>query len=138
MVVLQKAENQIYTDIVRNLKQNFRPETQPSLTQEERKVRIRTNRHYKSEITEDHWKDKYNRHVKQRARGFYTPAHVPYASVGDVCLDVRDLVVNTVGFDQGSEKVKCTVYYYISSRSASDFVSLLRKYHTVVVVFFSR
>lgn len=107
MVVLQKSENQVYADIVRSLKQNFRgSETQPSLPQGERKVRIRTNRHYKSELTANHWKEKYNRHVNQSFRGFYTPAHVPYASVGEVCLDVRDLVVNTVGCDQSSEKVK--------------------------------
>lgn len=108
MVVLQKSENQIYTDIVRSLKQNFRPETQPpQQPQIERKVRIRTNRHYKSELTQDHWKDKYNRREKQTTSGFYTPAHVPYASVGDLCLDMRDLVVNTVGFGgQSSEKVK--------------------------------
>ena len=107
MVVLQKSENQVYTDIVRSLKQNFRSETQPpQQTQSERKVRIRTNCHYRSELTEDHWKEKYNRRVKQSVGGFYTPAHVPYASVGDLCLDVRDLVVKTVGFEQSqSEKV---------------------------------
>ena len=106
MVVLQKSENQVYTDIVRSLKQNFRAEIQaPSTAHGERKVRIRTNRYYKSQLTEDHWREKYNRHVKQSARGFYTPPYVPYASVGDVCLDVRDLVVKTVGGDQGAEKV---------------------------------
>lgn len=105
MVGLQKTENQIYADIVRSLKQNFRSEPQMSLTQSDRKVRIRTNRYYKSELTEGHWKDKYNRHVKQRLCGFYTPADLPYASVGDVCLDMRDLVLDTVGIDQSSEKV---------------------------------
>ncbi|PFX14268.1 hypothetical protein AWC38_SpisGene21589 [Stylophora pistillata] len=105
MVVPQKTENQFYADIVRSLRQNFRSEPQLSVTRGEKKVRIRTNRLYKSALTEDHWRDKYNRHVKQRLRGFYTPAHVPYASVGDVCLDTRDLVMKTVGFDQSSEKV---------------------------------
>ena len=32
-------------------------------------------------------------------------AHVPYASVGDVCGDVKDLVVKTVGVEQSPEKV---------------------------------
>ena len=34
--------------------------------------------------------------VKESVRGFYTPAHVPYASVGDVCLDVKvkDRMIN--------------------------------------------
>lgn len=109
MVGLQKTENQIYADIIRSLKQNFRSEPQMSLTQSDRKVRIRTNRYYKSELTEDHWKDKYNRHVKQRLCGFYTPAHLPYASVGDVCLDIRDLVLDTVGIDQSSEKCNVSV-----------------------------
>ena len=106
MVVSQKSENQVYTDIVRSLKQNFRAEIQaPSTAHSERKVRIRTNCYYNSQLAEDHWREKYNRHVKQSVRGFYTPAHIPYASVGDVCLDVRDLVEKTVGCDQGAEKV---------------------------------
>ncbi|XP_022807988.1 uncharacterized protein LOC111344998 [Stylophora pistillata] len=109
MVVPQKTENQFYADIVRSLRQNFRSEPQLSVTRGEKKVRIRTNRLYKSALTEDHWRDKYNRHVKQRLRGFYTPAHVPYASVGDVCLDTRDLVMKTVGFDQSSEKCNVSV-----------------------------
>lgn len=113
MVVLQKSENQVYADIVRSLKQNFRSEpTQPSPPRSERKVLIRTNRHYRSELTDDHWKDRYNRHVKQSVCGFYTPAHVPYASVGEVCLDMRDLVISTVGFDQSSEKVIHNSLYF--------------------------
>ena len=36
---------------------------------------------------------------------FYTPAHVPYASVGDVCFYVKDIVVKTVGVEQSPEKV---------------------------------
>ena len=108
MVVPQKSENQVYADIVRSLKQNFRTEIQPSTSSArgERKVRIRTDCHYKSQLSEDHWREKYNRHVKQSVRGFYTPGHIPYASVGDVCLDVRDLVVKTVGCEQGTEKVR--------------------------------
>ena len=106
MFVSQKSENQIYTDIVRSLKQNFRAEIQaPSTTHGERKERIRTNCYYKSQLTEDHWREKYNRHMKQSVRGFYTPPHIPYALVGDACLDVRVLVEETVGCDQGAEKV---------------------------------
>ena len=99
MVVLQKSDNQLYADIVRCLKQNFRSEFQRPFVAPhgERKVRIRTGCHYKSQLPEDHWREKYNRNVKQSVRGFYTPAHVPYASIGDVCLDVKDLVVKTVG-----------------------------------------
>lgn len=124
MVVLQKSENQVYTDIVRSLKQNFRSESQPpQQTQSERKVRIRTNRHYRSELTEDHWKDKYNRRAKQSVCGFYTPAHVPYASVGDLCLDVKDLVVNTVGFEQSSEKVKHK-YFCFNTLSSHSHLAL--------------
>ena len=44
---------------------------------------------YKSQLSEDHWREKYKRNVKQSVRGFYTPAHFPYASVGDICLDVK-------------------------------------------------
>ena len=107
MVVLQKSDNQIYADIVRSLKQNFRTEISPSsVAPGERKVRIRTDCHYKSQVSDDHWREKYNRNVKQSVQGFYTPAHVPYASVGDVCLDVKDLIAKTVGGDQGSERVK--------------------------------
>ena len=114
MVVLQKSEHPVYVDIVRNLKQNFRSEAiQPSPPESVRKVRIRTNCHYRSELSEDQWRDRYNRHVKQSLCGFYTPLHVPYASVGDVCLDVRDLVNSTVGFDQSSEKkVKHKLFYF--------------------------
>lgn len=113
MVVLQKSENQVYADIVRSLKQNFRSEpAQPSPPRSERKVRIRTNRHYRSELTDDHWKDRYNRHVKQSVCGFYTPAHVPYASVGEVCLDMRDLVISTVGSDQSSDKVIHNLFFF--------------------------
>ena len=107
MVVLQKSDNQLYADIVRCLNQNFRSEFQPPFVAPhgERKVRIRTGCHYKSQLPEDHWREKYNRNVKQSVRGFYTPVHVPYASVGDVCLDVKDLVVKTVGGEQSPEKV---------------------------------
>ena len=106
MVVSQKSENQVNTDIVRSLKQNFRAEIQaPSTAHGERKVRIRTNCYYKSQPTEDHWREKYNRHVKQSVRGFYTPAHIPYTPVGDVYLDLRNLIEKTVGCDQGAEKV---------------------------------
>ena len=91
MVVLQKSDNQLYADIVRYLKQNFRSEFQPPFValHGERKVRIRTGFHYKSQLSEDHWREKYKRNVKQSVRGFYTPAHFPYASVGDICLDVK-------------------------------------------------
>ena len=58
-----------------------------------------TNRNYRKTT------EKYNRNVKQSVRGFYTPAHVPYASIGDVCLDVKDLVVKTVGGERSQEKV---------------------------------
>lgn len=100
MVILQKHENQLYTDIVRTLKQNLQREvhrSSSSETHDERKVRIRTECYYKSQLLDDHWREKYNRHVAQSVRGFYTPAHVPYASVGDVCLDVKDLVLSTIG-----------------------------------------
>lgn len=128
MVVLQKSENQVYVDIVRSLKQNFRSEPiQPSPPQSERKVRIRTNCHYRSELTEDHWRDRYNRHVKQSLRGFYTPAHVPYASVGDVCLDVRDLVNSTVGFDQSSEKKVKHKLFYFNTLNCFSFAYLVIK-----------
>ena len=81
MVVLQKSDNQLYADIVRSLKQNFRFEFQPPFVvpHGKRKVRVRTGCHYKSQLPEDHWQEKYNRNVKQSVRGFYTPAHVPYA-----------------------------------------------------------
>ena len=107
MVVLQKPDNQLYADIVRSLKQNSRSEFQPPFVAPhgDRKVRIRTGCHYQSQLPEDHWQEKYNRNVKQSVQGFYTPAHVPYASVGDVCLDVKDLVVKTVGGEQSPEKV---------------------------------
>lgn len=60
----------------------------------------------------DQWKDRYNRHVKQSVCGFYTPPHVPYASVGEVCLDMRDLVISTVGLGQSSEKVILNLSYF--------------------------
>ena len=105
MVVSQKSENQVYTDIVRSLKQNFRAEIQaPSTAHGERKVRIRTNCYYKSQLAEDHWQEKYNRYMKQSVRGFYTPA-----SVGDVCLDVRDLVEKTVGCDQAKKPSRSVI-----------------------------
>ena len=105
--MLQKPDNQLYADIVRSLKQNSRSEFQPPFVAPhgERKVRIRTGCRYKSQLLEDHWREKYNRNVKQSVRGLYTPAHVPYASVGDVCLDVTDLVVKTVGGEQSPENV---------------------------------
>lgn len=122
MVVLQKSENQLYSDIVRSLRQNFRPEAiQPSPPRSERKVRIRTNRHYRSQLPDEHWKERYNRHMKQSVRGFYTPAHIPYASVGDVCLDVRELVVSTVGLKQSSEKV---TYNFICFDTLNRFLLL--------------
>lgn len=88
MVVLQKSDNQLYADIVRCLKQNFRSEFQPPFVAShgERKVRIRTGCHYKSHLPEDHWREKYNRNVKQSVRGFYTPAHVPYICFSWRCL----------------------------------------------------
>ena len=108
-VVLQKPDNQLYADIVRSLKQNSRSEFQPPFVAPhgDRKVRIRMGCHYKSQLPEDHWQEKYNRNVKQSVQGFYTPAHVPYASVGDVCLNVKDHVVKTVGGEQSQEKVGC-------------------------------
>ena len=61
-----------------------------------------TNRNYRKTIGE---KSTIYRNVKQSVRGLYTPAHVPYASVGDVCLDVKDLAVKTAGGEQSPEKV---------------------------------
>ena len=61
--------------------------------------------HYKSQLPENHWRENYNRNVKQSVRGFCTPAHVSYASIRDVCLDVKYLVVKTVGDEQSPEKV---------------------------------
>ena len=107
MVVLQKSDNQLYADIVQCLKQNFRSEFQPPFVAPhgERKSPNSNGLSLQSQLPEDHWREKYNRNVKQSGRGFYTPAHVPYASVGDVCLDVKDLVVKTVGGEQSPEKV---------------------------------
>ena len=109
MVIPQKYENQLYTDIVRSLKQNLRREVHRSSSSEtkgKRKVRIRTECYYKSQLLDDHWREKYNRHVAQSVRGFYTPAHIPYASVGDICLDVKDLVLSTIGCQgQDADKV---------------------------------
>lgn len=95
MVILQN-QNQVYTDIVRHLKQNVCSTPVP-VAHSERKVRIRTDFHYKSETAQDSWKNKYSKHVKQSCRGFYTPAHIPYASVGEVSLDIKDLVLSTLG-----------------------------------------
>ncbi|XP_067046123.1 uncharacterized protein [Acropora muricata] len=109
MVIPQKYENQLYTDIVRSLKQNLRREVHRSSSSEmkgKRKVRIRTECYYKSQLLDDHWREKYNRHVAQSVRGFYTPAHIPYASVGDICLDVKDLVLSTIGC-AGQDADKC-------------------------------
>ena len=107
MVVLQKSDNQLYADIVQCLKQNFRSEFQPPFVAPhgERKSPNSNGLSLQSQLPEDHWREKYNRNVKQSVRGFYTPAHVPYASVGDVCLDVKDLVVKTVGVEKSPERV---------------------------------
>ena len=103
--MLQKSDNQLYAEIVRNLKLNLKPRRFAAIARSESKVRIRTDCFYKSKVPKDHWRKKYNRHVKQSFCGFYTPAHVPFATVGDVYLDVRDLVLSTVGGDQSLEKV---------------------------------
>ena len=91
MVVLQKSENQIYADIVGSLKQNLRPEFQPSFdaAHGKRKVRIRTGCHYKSQLPEDHWREKYNRNVQQRHGGSYTPASVLSSVFSSSCLKLR-------------------------------------------------
>jgi hypothetical protein len=81
---------QVPVEIVRNLRQNFKPTEQH--VHQENKVQIRTQRHYKPDKGENHWKNKYLRHARQRSCGFYTPAHIPYQTVGKVGLDLKELV----------------------------------------------
>ncbi|KAK2560244.1 hypothetical protein P5673_017229 [Acropora cervicornis] len=123
MVIPQKYENQLYTDIVRSLKQNLRREVHRSSSSEtkgKRKVRIRTECYYKSQLLDDHWRQKYNRHVAQSVRGFYTPAHIPYASVGDICLDVKDLVLSTIGCaGQDADKVKTSGHLVLAAQKCN-------------------
>lgn len=82
---------QLPAEIVKNLKQNFK-KPQPTAVHYENKVHIRTNQHYRPDKGNNTWKIKYYRHEKHKTSGFYTPAHIPYETVGDVVLDLRELV----------------------------------------------
>ena len=101
MVIFQ-SQNQIHVDVVRELKRNTRTtSTAPATSANSgKKVKIRTEEHYKSNPADDRWKTKYDKRMRQSQRGFYTPAHIPYACLGDVNLDVRNLVLDTLGSTQ--------------------------------------
>ena len=102
-----QSHSQTYGEIVRQLKQSNNARQPEKTAHSERKVRIRTEKHYKPEHSESHWKEKYQRHFKQKSCGFYTPAHVPYTTVGDLNLDLRDLVFESLGKDEAkSTKLK--------------------------------
>jgi len=81
---------QLPAEIVKTLKQNFKPPEQ--FVHFENKVQIRTDQHYRPDKGEHAWREIYDRHVMQKSSGFYTPSHIPYESVGEVVLDLRDLV----------------------------------------------
>lgn len=86
---------QLPAEIVKNLKQTFKhPEP---FVHVENKVKIRTGQHYKPEKPRNSWRTKYHRNVRQRSCGFYTPAHVPYQNVGEVVLDLKELVDGSLG-----------------------------------------
>lgn len=57
------------------------------------------NWYYRLELIDDYWKDRYNCYVKQSVCGFYILVYVFYVLVGEVCLDMCDLVISVVGFD---------------------------------------
>lgn len=78
------------SEIVKNLRLNFKPIKDD--VHEENKVQIRTSRHYKPEKDDKHWKNNYHRHQRQQSCGFYTPAHIPYQTIGKVGLDLKELV----------------------------------------------
>ncbi|XP_032217825.2 uncharacterized protein LOC5517524 isoform X2 [Nematostella vectensis] len=92
------TQQQLPAEIVKQLRQNFK---QPKRkVHRENKVQIRTDRYYKPLKGPNHWKTKYSRHVGQMKCGFYTPAHVPYETVGDVGLDVKELVFKTLNTEE--------------------------------------
>ena len=93
------SHNQIYGEIVRQLKTNNARPAKTSV-HSERKVRIRTEKYYKGEHCESQWKDKYQRNVIHKSCGFYTPSYTPYSSVGHLNLDLRDLVFESLGRDK--------------------------------------
>jgi hypothetical protein len=61
------------------------------------KIQIRNETIYKPVRSKKAWKLKYNRHEYQTTRGFFTPVAKPYETFGELELDLRELVLKTLG-----------------------------------------
>lgn len=61
------------------------------------KIQIRNDIIYKPHRSDDAWKKKYERHELQAKSGFFSPVAKPYATFGELELDLRSLVVKTLG-----------------------------------------
>ena len=61
------------------------------------KIQIRNETIYKPVRSKRAWKAKYDRHEYQTTRGFFSPISKPYATFGELELDLRELVLKTLG-----------------------------------------
>ena len=61
------------------------------------KIQIRNETIYKPIRSKRAWKLKYDRHERQTTRGFFSPVAKPYETFGELELDLRELVLKTLG-----------------------------------------
>jgi hypothetical protein len=61
------------------------------------KIQIRNETIYKPIRSKKAWKLKYDRHERQTTRGFFSPVAKPYETFGELELDLRELVLKTLG-----------------------------------------
>ena len=70
------------------------------------KIQIRNETIYKPIRSKRAWKLKYDRNERQTTRGFFSPVAKPYETFGELELDLRELVLKTLGAKVGLLKDK--------------------------------
>ena len=94
--VSQVVQIQSPAEITKEARQCFDSSKTRQLPSSE-KIQIRNNVIYKPVRANDAWKRKYRRHKKQGTSGFFSPVAQPYETFGKLELDLRKLVIQTLG-----------------------------------------
>ena len=78
------------------------------------------------------WKKKYERHGEQGLNGFFSPVSQPYETFGELELDLRELVVKTLGANAvGKMRILFQLVVIIGSkRCCVDLVRRNKYYKT--------
>ncbi|XP_048590373.1 uncharacterized protein LOC125573707 [Nematostella vectensis] len=97
IALLAQRHDRYARDVVQTVKKVYHaPVRTPGMDLVETKVAIRKGLHYKGAKNPEAWREKYHRRLKQSRDGFATPSHVPYASIGDVIVNTRELVFTSL------------------------------------------